>query len=102
MHAPRLDFSLALLSAGNNNPARTAMMAMTTRSSIKVKPAFARRTKWARLTRRWWNKSLIREFFLMSTRAGERKGRQTVLRLSVGRVTHPLSHFPTDHGQWIR
>src|SRR5882724_2986316 len=35
--AVRLAFSFALAKAGNNNPARIAMMAMTTRSSIKVK-----------------------------------------------------------------
>src|SRR5437867_217297 len=34
--AVRLAFSFALAKAGNNNPARIAMMAMTTRSSIKV------------------------------------------------------------------
>src|SRR5206468_4897821 len=35
--AVRLAFSFALAKAGNNNPARIAMMAMTTRSSIRVK-----------------------------------------------------------------
>jgi hypothetical protein len=36
-------FVLALLSAGNNMPARMAMIAITTRSSINVKPAAAER-----------------------------------------------------------
>src|ERR1035437_6872777 len=35
-HATRLPFSRALASAGGSNAARMAMMAMTTRSSIKV------------------------------------------------------------------
>src|ERR1043166_398702 len=37
MQAARRPLSLALASAGNNNAARIAMMAITTRSSIKVK-----------------------------------------------------------------
>src|ERR1035438_7427540 len=37
-------FALALANAGNSNAARMAMMAMTTKSSIKVKPvAFRKR-----------------------------------------------------------
>src|ERR1022692_1666742 len=39
MQLARLAFSLAVASAGNSIAARMAMMAMTTRSSIKVKPA---------------------------------------------------------------
>jgi hypothetical protein len=34
----RFDLSLALLNAGNNIAARIAMMAMTTSSSMSVKP----------------------------------------------------------------
>jgi hypothetical protein len=37
--------ALALLRAGSNMPAKMAMIAMTTKSSIKVKPAG-----------RWWNR----------------------------------------------
>src|SRR5207302_11024523 len=36
VHHARLPCSFALDSAGNNNPARIAMMAMTTNSSIRV------------------------------------------------------------------
>src|SRR6266850_294944 len=38
MHCAAFAFSLAALRAGNNIAARMAMMAMTTRSSINVKP----------------------------------------------------------------
>jgi hypothetical protein len=38
MHFIPCAFALALLKAGNNIAARMAMIAMTTRSSIKVKP----------------------------------------------------------------
>src|SRR6266480_6648223 len=37
-HLMRFPFSLAAARAGNSNPARMAMMAMTTSNSIKVKP----------------------------------------------------------------
>ncbi len=39
MHLIPVALVLALLKAGSNMPARMAMIAMTTRSSIKVKPA---------------------------------------------------------------
>jgi hypothetical protein len=38
MQAAPVAFSLALLKAGNSMPARIAMIAMTTRSSMSVKP----------------------------------------------------------------
>ena len=38
VHLMALAFSLAMDNAGNSMPARMAMMAITTRSSIKVKP----------------------------------------------------------------
>ena len=38
VHLMALAFSLAMDNAGNSMPARMAMMAMTTSSSIKVKP----------------------------------------------------------------
>jgi len=41
-HLIRIAFDFALASAGNSNEARIAMMAMTTRSSMSVKPAPAR------------------------------------------------------------
>jgi hypothetical protein len=37
-HEDRIAFSFAADKAGNNNAARMAMMAITTRSSIKVNP----------------------------------------------------------------
>src|ERR1035437_3032125 len=42
-HCTRLALALALASAGKSSAARMAMMAMTTRSSIKVKPGFLQR-----------------------------------------------------------
>ena len=39
MHRVRFPCSLALAKAGNSRPAKIAMMAMTTSSSIRVKPA---------------------------------------------------------------
>jgi hypothetical protein len=38
MHRMPLAFSLALAKAGNNIPARMAMIAMTTNNSMSVKP----------------------------------------------------------------
>src|ERR1041384_1604731 len=42
MQTVRFAFAFALLSAGNNNAARMAMMAITTNNSSKENPAFFR------------------------------------------------------------
>src|SRR5437762_5392904 len=95
-------FCLALLRAGRSMPARIAMMAITTRSSISVKPLTRDlRVVWPRI--QYCLKSFIRPPFQLSIRLMSRKSRSDLVRQSKfhhSKISDlPLSHCALETGQ---